>query len=242
MIMCVLKNGYVVQESRVLPVLMSLRRLMREDIIAFDWLIGKLKDPQLEIPELLMKDSTVSMFLHDKGAKNIILSSIVGEGIDINLVNPIASKYLADSAGKILNEGSALINKSIASNPVAGTFTDMLFERSKSLIQPNTQGLIEISSTAAITTAAIESPQSLDKSFMAKSLDYLSNNKFALFVIALTAYGLYDHYYGDNVLGKKISIIKNSFLSPKAKSTFPHEPSEENQDQCREQSLGFTGL
>jgi hypothetical protein len=237
MIMCVLKNGYVVQESRVLPVLMSLRRLMREDIIAFDWLIGKLKDPQLEIPELLMKDSTVAMFLHNKEVKNIILSSIVGEGVDINLVNPIVSKYLADSAGKILNEGSALINKSIASNPVAGTFTDMLFERSKSFIQPNTQGLVEISSTAAIG-----SPQSLDKSFMAKSLDYLSNNKFTLFVIALTAYGLYDHCYGDNILGKKVSIIKNSFLSPKAKSAFSHEPSEENQGQCREQSLGFTGL
>jgi hypothetical protein len=94
--MILLKNGFKEPDKLVKVITLSLQSLMRDLPIVFLDFVEFCQDSQCQIDKKKKEVLKKRGLLEDNGAihdsiKNIVLSSVKGEGMDMRLTNPIAS-------------------------------------------------------------------------------------------------------------------------------------------------------
>lgn len=91
-----LKNGAQEIEATVNVVMLNLRALFETETFAFCDLVEKVRDSSFTIPDASAKTlsdySIVQDGLMHSSVRNIVLSAVEGEGIEMRLVSPIREK------------------------------------------------------------------------------------------------------------------------------------------------------
>jgi len=89
-----LRNGTVVSEAAMVTTMMNLRALKEENNIAFYEFVQKCKNPQHSIfggtstEKIISEAGLMSEGKISEDIRNVALSAIEGEALDIHLVNP----------------------------------------------------------------------------------------------------------------------------------------------------------